>query len=61
MFLGFTKGLTYIKMKKPRKKRLLTSGWEILYLFMKYLDGNGFLEQDEGGQICVMKGKDEQL
>jgi len=49
MFLGFTKGLTYIKMKKPRKKRLLTSGWEILYLFMKYLDGNGFLEQDEGG------------
>jgi len=27
---------------------------------MKYLDGNKFLEQDEGGQICVINGKDEQ-
>jgi len=26
---------------------------------MKYLDGNGFLEQDEGGWICVIKGKNE--
>jgi len=59
MFLGFIKGVTYIKMKKPRKKRLLISNWEKLFPFMKYLDGNGFLEQDEGGWICVIKGKDE--
>jgi len=26
---------------------------------MKYLDGNGFLEQDEGGWICVIIGKNE--
>jgi len=26
---------------------------------MKYLDGNKFVEQDEGGRICVIKGKDE--
>lgn len=29
------------------------------FLFMKSLDGNGFLEQDEGGWICVIKRKDE--
>jgi hypothetical protein len=28
---------------------------------MKYLDNNGFQEQDEGGRICVIKGKDEKL
>jgi hypothetical protein len=28
---------------------------------MKCLDGNRFMEQDEGGRICVTKGKDEQL
>jgi ribosomal protein L30E len=28
MFLGFTKGITYIKMRKPRKKILLISSWE---------------------------------
>lgn len=59
MFLGFTKGITYIKMRKPRKKILLISSWEWLFLFMKYLDGNGFLEQDEGGWICAIKGKNE--
>jgi hypothetical protein len=46
-------------MKKPRKKRLLTSSWEFFFLFVKYLDGNGFLEQDEGGLICFIKGKDD--
>ncbi len=59
MFLGFIKRVTYIKMKKPRKKRLLTSSWEFFFLFVKYLDGNGFLEQDEGGLICFIKGKDD--
>jgi hypothetical protein len=28
---------------------------------MKYLDNNGFQEQDEGGRTCVIKGKDEKL
>jgi hypothetical protein len=44
MFSGFTKGVTYIKMKKLGKKRLLISNWEGLFPFTKYLDGNGFLE-----------------
>jgi hypothetical protein len=25
------------------------------------LDGNGFMEQDEKGRICVVKGKEEKL
>jgi hypothetical protein len=28
---------------------------------MKYLDKNGFQEQDEGGKVYVIKGKDEKL
>ncbi len=58
--MGFTKGHTYVKMKKPRKNSLASS-WEGPFLFMKYLDNNGFQEQDEGGKICVIKGKDEKI
>jgi hypothetical protein len=59
--VGFTEGETYIKMKKLGKKESLASSWEGLFLFMKYLDNNEFQEQDEGGTICVLKGKDEKL
>jgi hypothetical protein len=27
-------------------------------MFVRYLDGHGFLEQD-GGRVCVVKGKDD--
>ncbi len=33
----------------------------MVHLFMKYLDNNGFQEQDEGGRIYVIKGKDEKI
>lgn len=36
MFMGFTKGVTHVKMKKPRKKRSWNSSWEGPFLFMKY-------------------------
>ncbi len=61
MSLGFIEGETYVKIKKPRKKKSLASIWENPFLFMKYLDNNGFQEQDEGGIICALKGKDEKL
>jgi hypothetical protein len=60
MFLGLTKTITYIKVKKSKKKKSLIFSWEGPFLFIKYLDGNKFLEQDEGGQICVINEKDEQ-
>ncbi len=47
-------------MKKLGKKSL-ASNWEGPFLFMKYLNNNGFQEQDEGGRICVIKGKDEKI
>jgi hypothetical protein len=61
MFLGLKEGITYVKMNKPRKKKSLVSNWEGSFLFMNYLDGNGFMEQDEGKRMCVIKGKEEQL
>ncbi len=61
MFFGFAEGETYVKMKKPGKKKTLASSQEGPFLFMKYLDNNGFQEQDESGRICVIKGKDEKL
>ncbi len=48
-------------MKKPKKKRSLNSSWERPFLFVKYLDGNGLFDQNEGIRIYVIKGKDEQL
>jgi hypothetical protein len=38
-------------MKKLKKKKTLISSRERPFLFMQYLDGNKFLEQDEGGRI----------
>lgn len=61
MFACFIEGDTYVKMKKLRKKKSLISSWEGPFLFVNYLDGKGFLEQDEGGRICVIKGQDGEL
>lgn len=48
-------------MKKLRKKKSLASSWEGSFLFVNYLDKNGFMDHDEGGRICVIKGKNKQL
>jgi hypothetical protein len=55
MLLGFKEGITFGKMKKPGKKKSLASNWEGPFFFVKYLDGNGFPDQDEGGRIYVIK------
>ncbi len=61
MCLGFKEGSMYVKMKKLGKKKSLVFSWERPFLFVNYLDGNVFMEQNEGGRICVVKGKEEQL
>lgn len=61
MFLGFKEGKTFVEMKKLGKKKSLASSWEHPFMFVRYLDGHGFLEQDEGGRVCVVKGKDDKL
>jgi hypothetical protein len=35
MFMGFTKGVTHVKMKKPRKERSWNYSREGHFLFMK--------------------------
>jgi hypothetical protein len=57
----FKEGITYVKMKKPREKKSLVFSWEGLFLFLNYLDGNGFMEQDKRGRMCIVKSKEEQL
>jgi hypothetical protein len=57
MLLGFKEGITLVKMNKPRKKKSMVSSWEGPFFFVKFLNGNGFMDRDEGGGICVIKGK----
>ncbi len=61
MFLGFKEGETLVKMKKINKNKSLASSWESPFIFVRYLNGRGFLQQDEGGKIYVDKGEDEKL
>lgn len=61
LFVSFTEGETYVKMKETKKKKSLASSWEGPFFFMKYLDNNGFQEQDKGGKTYALKGKDEKL
>jgi hypothetical protein len=56
MFTRLIERETYVKMIKLGKKKSLIFGWEGPFLFVNYLDEKGFLEQDEGGHICVIKG-----
>ncbi len=59
MFLSFQVGSDLVKMKKPGKKALIGS-WERPYLFVRYVDEQRGLEQDDGKRKCVIKGKDGQ-
>ncbi len=42
MFLGFKKGETYPKMKKPSNNKFITSSWEGPFIFVEYLNANGY-------------------
>jgi hypothetical protein len=46
---------TMVKMKKPRKKKALTSNWEGPYQFVGHTDGNGNLDFEEGSRVCIIK------
>ncbi len=61
MFLALKEGVMYVNMKKLGKKKSAVFSWEGPFLFLIYLDGDGFIEQDEVGEMCVVKGKTEQL
>jgi hypothetical protein len=61
MFLGFKEGETFIKRENNNNNKSLASSWEGPFIFVRYLDGHGFLQHDERGRIYVVKGEDEKL
>ncbi len=47
-----------VKMKKPRKKKALTSSWEGPYQFVAHVDGIGNFDFEEGNKICIIQDAD---
>jgi hypothetical protein len=44
MFLDLKERIMFMKMKKPRKKKSSAPSWKGSFLFVKYFDGNGFMD-----------------
>jgi hypothetical protein len=48
LFEGLVTGVTTVKMKKPGKKRVISTSWEGLYQFVGHVDGKGNFDFEEG-------------
>jgi len=57
-FEGLVAGETIVKMKKPGKKKALTTSWEGPYQFIGHVDGKGNFDFEEGSKICIIKDAD---
>jgi hypothetical protein len=53
-FEGLVVGETMVKMKKPRKKKVLVASWEGPYQFIGHVDGKGNFDLEEGSRICII-------
>ncbi len=60
LFEGLIARETMVKMKKPGKKRALTTSWEGPYQFVGHADGQGNLDFEEGNRMCIIQGADGQ-
>jgi hypothetical protein len=58
LFEGLITSQTMVKMKKPRKRRALTTSWEGPYQFIGHTDGKGNLDFEEGCQLCIIQDVD---
>jgi len=58
VFEGLVVGETMVKMKKPSKRRALTSSWEGPYLFVRHTNEKGNLEFEEGSRVCIIQDAD---
>jgi len=47
-----------VKMKKPGKKRALTTSWEGPYQFIGYADGKENLDFEKGSRVCIIQDAD---
>jgi hypothetical protein len=55
IFEGLVVGETMVKMKKPRKKKALTTSWEGPYQFIGHADGKGNFDFEACNKICIIK------
>jgi hypothetical protein len=51
-------GKVMVKMKKPRKKKALTTSWEGPYQFIGHADGKGDFNFEKGNKVCIIKDVD---
>jgi len=58
LFEGLIAGQTMVKMKKPGKRRALTTSWEGPYQFIRHSDGKGNLDFEEGCRLCILQDAD---
>jgi hypothetical protein len=49
-----------VKMKKPGKKKALTTSWEGPYQFIGHADGKGNFDFEEGNKVYIIKDADGQ-
>jgi len=54
LFEGLIAGQMMVKMKKPGKRRALTTSWEGPYQFIGHSDGKGNLDFEEGCRLCIV-------
>jgi hypothetical protein len=58
LFKGLVAGQTMVKMKKPGKRRALTTSWKGPYQFIGHTDGKGNLDFEEGCRLCILQDAD---
>jgi hypothetical protein len=58
LFEGLVAGVSWVKMRKPGKRRALSASWEGPYLFVGHADGKGDFDFEEGCRICLVQDAD---
>jgi hypothetical protein len=59
LFEGLVAGVSMVKMKRPGKRRALTTSWEGPYQFVGHADGKGNFDFEEGCRICIIQDVNE--
>ncbi len=54
-FEGLVARETMVKMKKPSKKKTLTTSWEGPYQFIGHAYGKGDFDFEKGSRLCIIK------
>jgi len=58
LFEGLIASQTMVKMKKPGKRRALTTSWEGPYQSIGHTDGKGNFDFEEGCRLCIVQDAD---